>query len=98
MAAPATPTLLAEYLRANSYARVPNQERREEGWSAYKKGYELRIVVKTQDDVKRVRRLLQDAGIHPGKPFRKAQQWVQPVYGRQAVNSLVAIKRKKRRY
>jgi hypothetical protein len=88
---------LAEYLRANSYARVPDETRQEEeGWSAYKKGYELRIVVKTQDDLRKVRRLLKEAGIHPGKAFRKSLQWVQPIYGKQAVNSLVALKRKKR--
>ena len=96
MATSHTPSTLAEYLRANSYARVPNEERQEEeGWTWYKKGYELRIVVKTQEDIKRVRRLLNEAGINPGKPFRKSQQWVQPVYGREAVNSLVAIKKKR---
>lgn len=91
----AAPTL-AHYLRANSYARVPDETRQEEGWTSYKKGYELRIVVKTQDDLKKVRRLLLDAGIKPGKAYRKAQQWVQPVYGKPAVNTLVALKSKKR--
>ncbi len=90
------PSTLTDYIRANSYARVPDETRQEEGWSAYKKGYELRIVVKTQDDLKHVRRLLQEANIKPGKAYRKAQQWVQPVYGKQAVNSLVALKTKKR--
>ena len=90
-----TPTL-TQYLRANSYARVPDETRQEEGWSSYKKGYEMRIVVKSQDDLRKVRRLLQDASIKPGKAYRKAQQWVQPVYGKQAVNSLVALKAKKR--
>lgn len=87
---------LADFVRANSYARVPDETRQDEGWKEYKKGYELRIVVKTQDDLKRVRKLLQDAAIKPGKAYRKAQQWVQPVYGKQAVNSLVALKSKKR--
>lgn len=93
----ANPTTLAEYVRANSYARVPNVERQDEGWNAYKKGYELRIVVKTQNDIKTLRRLLLDAGINPGKAFRKARQWVLPVYGKQAVKSLVGLKSKKRR-
>ena len=91
------PTSLAEYVRANSYARVPNEVRQDEGWSAYKKGYELRIVVKTQTDSKQVRRLLKDASIKPGKPYRKAKQWVVPVYGKQSVNQLVALKSKKRK-
>lgn len=93
----AYPTTLAEYVRANSYARVPNAERQDEGWNAYKKGYELRIVVKTQNDIRKVRRLLLEAGINPGKAFRKARQWVLPVYGKQAVKSLVGLKSKKRR-
>ncbi len=88
---PATATL-AEYVRANSYARMPNPDRQDEGYEAYKKGYELRIVVRTQDDLRRVRRLLTDAGITPGKAFRKAQQWVVPVYGRSAVNELLKFK------
>ncbi len=87
---------LAEYLRANSYARMPDETRQEEGWGSYKKGHELRIVVKTQDDVKRLRKLLQDAQVKPGKAYRKARQWVQPVYGKQAVQQLVALKAKKR--
>ncbi|MCC7162539.1 MAG: hypothetical protein IT331_08595 [Anaerolineae bacterium] len=93
----AEPTTLAEYIRANSYARVPNRARQDEGWSSYKKGYELRIVVKTREDVKQVRRLLKDARIKPGKPYRKANQWVMPVYGEQSVNQLVALKSKRRR-
>lgn len=87
---------LVDYLRANSYARVPDETRQEEGWGSYKKGYELRIVVKSQDDVKKLRKLLQDSHIKPGKAYRKAQQWVQPVYGKQAVNQLTALKSKKR--
>lgn len=93
----AEPTSLADYVRANSYARVPNETRQDEGWSAYKKGYELRIVVKTQADLKQVRKLLKDASIKPGKPYRKANQWVVPVYGKQPVNQLVALKPRKRR-
>lgn len=92
---PTAPTLV-QYLRDNSYARVPDETRQEEGWSAYKKGFEMRIVVKTHDDVRKLRRLLQDASIKPGKAYKKAKQWVQPVYGRAAVNSLVAMKAKKR--
>jgi hypothetical protein len=95
-----TPANLADYLRANSYARVPNASRREEGYEAYKKGYELRIVVKSQMDLKKVKSLLRDVGITPGKAFRKAQQWVLPVYGKDAVSTLLKYKpraRKKQR-
>ncbi|MBI4675551.1 MAG: hypothetical protein HY741_28235 [Chloroflexi bacterium] len=87
---------IADYVRTNSYARVPSAERQDEGWTAYKKGYELRIVVKTQDDLKQLRRLLLDAGIQPGKAFRKAKQWVVPVYGKAAVTELLKYKPKAR--
>lgn len=97
MASTNNASMLAEYLRANSYTRVPDEDRQEEGWSAYKKGYELRIVVKTQQDLRTVRRLLQDASIKPGKAYRKARQWVVPVYGKEAVRSLTALKSKKRK-
>lgn len=93
----AEPATLAQYIRANSYARVPNETRQDEGWNSYKKGYELRIVVKTQADLKQVRRLLKDASIKPGKPYRKANQWVVPVYGKQPVHQLVKLKSKKRK-
>lgn len=88
---------LADYVRANSYARVPIADRQEEGWGTYKKGYELRIVVKSQDDLKKLRRLLLDAGIQPGKAYRKARQWVVPVYGKVYVSELLKFKSKAKR-
>jgi len=88
---------LADYVRANSYARMPNPDRQDEGYEAYKKGYELRIVVRTQDDSRKLRRLLNEAGISPGKQFRKANQWVVPVYGRTAVSQLLKYKSKARK-
>jgi hypothetical protein len=32
-----------------------------------------------------IRRLLREAGFKPSRPFAKAQQWAQPLYGREAV-------------
>ena len=100
MAATTRAHTLKDYLRANSYARVPDETRQEEGWGTYKKGYEVRIVVRTQTELKELRRLLQDAGFKPGKAYRKSArqsaQWVQPVYGKQPVNQLQALKTKKR--
>jgi hypothetical protein len=92
MAKETTATTLKDYVRANSYARVPDEERQEEGWSSYKKGYEMRIVVKSQAEVRNLKRLLSEEKIKPGKPYRKAQQWVLPVYGKEAVTHLVKLK------
>lgn len=90
-------TTLADYVRANSYARMPNPDRQDEGYGSYKKGYELRIVVRSQDDIRKLRRLLNEQGITAGKAFRKAQQWVVPVYGRNAVSMLMKYKSRARK-
>ena len=79
------PARLAEFIQRNSYVRVPNTKRRRKEKTRYKKGWELRIVLKDEAEVKEARRLLKTAGIRPAKPFAKARQWVQPVYGKAAM-------------
>lgn len=76
-------------LRRSGYARVADLEKRKQlGSAAYKKGYEVRFVVGTKEELARVRRLLKAAGFDPGKPFLKHTKLVQPVYGRAAVERL----------
>ena len=45
----------------------------------------MRLTANTGAELLTVRRLLRAAGFKPGRPFRKAKQWRQPVYGRAAV-------------
>jgi len=77
---------LRRYFVRNGYVRVADLERRKELSSKrYKKGYEVRIIVMGQEELTRVRELVKQAGFRPGRPFRKALRWAQPVYGKAAV-------------
>lgn len=84
------PVSLAFFLRRNSCLRRPSSLRRKEGAEAYKKGWELRIVLDSSFELEQLRRLLRAAGQSPAKAYRKRQKWVQPVYGREAVRVLSA--------
>ncbi len=76
---------LAYFFYRNGCLRLPNATRRKEGSQKYKKGYELRLVAQTKNELKQIRRLLQQMGFKLGKPYQKGRQTVQPVYGKQAV-------------
>lgn len=83
---------MAELLRwfeRGGYIRRYDPERRAQEGQGYKKGYEVRFVLGSEDDLQVVRRLLTAAELRPGKPFRKHQRYVQPVYGRAAVDWFV---------
>jgi hypothetical protein len=77
---------LVEFFRRNGYMRVPNQALREDAPRAYKKGYEIRLVARSQRELSTMRRLLRQVDLRPGKPFPKHNQWVQPVYGRDSMD------------
>jgi hypothetical protein len=81
-----TVTRLSAFFRRNGYVRFQNARRlKAEGYRVYKKGDEVRLVVETSAELKTIRRLLQQAGFKPGRPFTKSRKRVQPVYGREAV-------------
>ncbi len=79
---------LAEVALRGGYVRLPSPSRRGEGYTEYKKGWELRLVCLNYRELREVQRCLKDAGIQPRRPFRKNNRWVQPVYGREAVGHL----------
>jgi len=56
-----------------------------EGAQRYKKGDEIRLTAKSQEELATIRRLLVQAGFQPGWPFVKGRQFRQPVYGRHEV-------------
>ncbi|MFQ6114631.1 MAG: hypothetical protein ACE5NG_11210 [bacterium] len=66
--------------------RVPNDARREEEPHDYKKGYEIRLLANTRREIMAIRRLLRQVGLKGGRPFKKHNQWVQPIYGKQAMD------------
>ena len=76
----------------NGYVRRPNPERlAEQGAQKYKKGIEVRLVANSQAELRTIRRLLRQAGFVSGRPFAKARQWRQPIYGRAAVARFLAL-------
>jgi hypothetical protein len=77
--------LLGQYFRRNGYVRVVNEKRRQEQGQKYKKGYEVRLVTRNEQELAEIRHLLEQRGLKAGKPFRKHAQIVQPVYGKGAV-------------
>lgn len=83
---------LARFFERNGYARWQAQDRVEkEGWGRYKKGDEIRLVANSEAELAVIRRLLRTAGFRPGRPFAKARQFRQPLYGRQAVERFFAL-------
>ncbi|HKB01436.1 MAG TPA: hypothetical protein VKD90_04410 [Gemmataceae bacterium] len=93
-AAPAAEALrqLSVFFRRNGYVRRQRADRlAAEGYWAYKKGDEVRLVAGSLAELRAIRRLLRAAGFKPGRPFAKARQWRQPVYGRAAVARFLAL-------
>ena len=72
---------LGAYFRRNGYIRWLDPDRREEEARRYKKGNEIRLVADSRDELAEIRRLLKRAGFKRARPFTKANQWRQPVYG-----------------
>ena len=78
----------------NGYVRVFDPARRNvESSQAYKKGYEVRLIVADARKLTELRRALEAAGFRPGRPFKKGHRIAQPVYGRAAVEAFRRILR-----
>ena len=77
---------LIELVERNAYIRQPNAERRKLEKTNYKKGWEVRLVLRNEAEVEVARRLLEKSGLKAGRPFPKARQWVLPLYGRRMVD------------
>lgn len=83
---------LRGFYRRNGYVRRCNVERRDAlGAQVYKKGDEVRLVAHSFAELAVIRRLLRAAGFKPGRPFRKARQYRQPVYGRGEVARFLEV-------
>jgi hypothetical protein len=77
---------LAWYFQRNGYVRKRDAERRSrQETRSDKKGYEVRLVAGSQEELAVLRDLLARAGFTPGRPFRKGRQYRLPVYGRDQV-------------
>jgi hypothetical protein len=76
---------LAEYFQRNGCIRRPNTDRLDEGATGYKKGWEVRIVLESPNELGEVRALLTAIGVTPARAYLKGARTVQPIYGRDAV-------------
>ena len=73
--------------RQSGYVRRFSPKRRKRvGSFLYKKGFEVRLVLTSEEELREARRLLEAVGLRPGKPFRKHSRFVQPVYGKIALD------------
>ncbi len=78
---------LVDLFHRNGYNRVPDETRRAEEPRTYKMGYEIRLIAQNKAELAIIRRLLRTVGLKPGKPYSKANQWCQPVYGKSAMET-----------
>ncbi|TVR10635.1 MAG: hypothetical protein EA401_12115 [Planctomycetota bacterium] len=77
---------LAHFFHRNGYVRNKNAQRAEqEGAQRYKKGDEVRLSTRSQEELEEMQELLKQAGFTAGRSFVKGYQFCQPVYGRKAV-------------
>lgn len=81
------PSKLIFFFKRNGHFRIPDKKRKKEGSQVYKKGYEIRLLAATKKELKIIIILLKKSGFKPGKPFTKGNQFVQPVYGKEAVKN-----------
>jgi hypothetical protein len=81
---------LAAFFRRNGYVRRQNAKRLRREKRTYKKGDEVRLVAESWKELQAIRGLLREAGFAPSRPFRKANQWRQPLYGRDDVARFLA--------
>jgi hypothetical protein len=87
---------LREFFQRNGYVRRQNADRVEPGGREYKKGDEVRLVASSRVELAEIRRLLHGAGFKIGRPFAKAKQFRQPLYGRDQVVRFVALMGRKK--
>ncbi len=87
---------LRAYFVRNGYVRVQNPDLVEPGGRAYKKGDEARLVAANRAELAEIRRLLKEAGFRIGRPFAKANQFRQPIYGRDQVARFISLMRQRK--
>lgn len=82
---------LAEFFHRNGYVRRQNRARvKSEGFQRYKKGDEIRLIANSPLELDEIRHLLSEAGIRAGRPFKKSNQFRQPIYGREQVTRFLS--------
>lgn len=83
--------LLTTVYHRNGYLRLPDLERREREKASYKKGWEVRLVAKDETELQEIRQAVDALDFKLAKPFPKATQWIQPIYGYDAVHEFCEL-------
>lgn len=83
--------LLARFFRRNGYFRIPDKKLHVKLGEDYKRGYEVRLVANDRKELKEINSLLTETGFKTGKPFKKNNKYVQPVYGKESVQKFKSI-------
>ena len=77
--------LLRRAFERNAYFRMPNAERREDEPDTYKKGYEVRLVLESADELAAVRSALEELDFKLAASFQHGRRVAQPIYGKKSV-------------
>ena len=76
--------VLKKLFRQRGFVRIADEERRSKD-PKYKKGWEVRLMAKTESELKQIQLWLVEVGFKPGKPYRHNSRLIQPLYGKDAV-------------
>lgn len=82
---------LVKYFNSNGYFRIPDENLRKIKGQDYKKGYEVRLVANDEKELSNINFLLIKAGFKVGKSFQKNNKFVQPIYGKDAVEKFQSL-------
>lgn len=83
---------LVGLFRRNGYVRPPAEKRlAKPGTGEFRRGFEFRMTAENRAELMHIRRLLRQAGFKPGRPFEKANQYRQPVYGRKNLDRFLEM-------
>lgn len=85
---------LAEYFNRNGYFRIPDQKLQRLKGEDYKKGYEVRLAADNKKELSEIKNLLIKTGLKPAKHFKKNNKYIQPIYGKEAVEKFQSLIKK----
>ncbi len=84
---------LAVLFHANGYVRRPNLDKKAAAQEsrAYHKGYEVRLVLVSEQELAEARGLLELLGFKPANPHTKGKMFRQPIYGKEPVERFLSL-------
>jgi hypothetical protein len=83
---------LREFYKRSGWVQArPDPKLRAKRKANYKRGYEVRVAVASKQELAEVQRLLNQSGLKPGKPFKKVNRIVLPIYGKESVERFLEL-------